>query len=90
MDHIHEWRQRWSLCKIKLDNTFFLNWFLKSLLPSIAKDMASEQPQIEEESILKYQQFDLTMCSLSIYIPSFLMILMGIPLINNHRVHPMP
>ena len=58
-DHIHEWRRRRSLCKIKLDDWIFLDWFLKSLLPIIAKDVASERPQSEEEAILKAQQFDL-------------------------------
>ena len=58
-DHIHEWRRRRSLCKIKLDDRIFLDWFLKSLLPIIAKDVASERPQSEEEAILKAQQFNL-------------------------------
>ena len=54
-DHIHEWRRRRSLCKIKLDDRIFLDWFLKSLLPLIAKDVAAERPQSEEEAILKAQ-----------------------------------
>ena len=37
----------------------FLDWFLKTLLPPIAKDVASKCPQFEEEAILKAQQFDL-------------------------------
>ena len=41
-DHIHEWRRRRSLCKIKLDDRIFLDWFLTSLLPIIAKYVASE------------------------------------------------
>ena len=59
IDHIHEWRRRRSLCKIQLDDSIFLDWFLKTLLPPIAKDVASERPQSEEEAILKAQQFDL-------------------------------
>ena len=58
-DHIHEWRRCCILCKIKLDDRIFLEWFLKTLLPPIAKDVASKRPQIEEEAILKAQQFDL-------------------------------
>ena len=58
-DHIHEWRRHRSLCKIQLDDRIFLDWFLKTLLPPIAKDVASECPQSEEEAILKAQQFDL-------------------------------
>ena len=36
-----------------------MDWFLKTLLPPITKDVASEHPQSEEEAILKAQQFDL-------------------------------
>ena len=36
-----------------------MDWFLKTLLPPIEKDVASERPQSEEEAILKAQQFDL-------------------------------
>ena len=55
MDHIHEWWHRCSLYKIQLDDRIFLDWFLKTLLPPIAKDVASEQPQSKEEAILKAQ-----------------------------------
>ena len=58
-DHIHEWRLHRSLCKIQLDDKIFLDWFLKTLLPPIAKDVASERAQSEEAAILKAQQFDL-------------------------------
>ena len=43
-DHIHEWRQCCSLCKIQLDDRIFLDWFLNTLLPPIAKDVASGHP----------------------------------------------
>ena len=59
MDHIHEWRCRCSLCKIQLDDMIFLDWFLKTLLPPIAKDIASERPWTKEEAILKAQRFDM-------------------------------
>ena len=36
-----------------------MDWFLKTLLPPLAKDVASEHPQSEEEALLKAQQFDL-------------------------------
>ena len=58
-NHIHEWSRCRSLCKIKFDDLIFLDWFLKTLLPPIDKDVASKRPQIEEEAILKAQQFDL-------------------------------
>ena len=59
MDHIHEWQRHRSLCKIQLDDEIFLDWFVKTLLPPISKDVASKHPQSEEEAILKSQQFDL-------------------------------
>ena len=36
-----------------------MDWFLKTLLLPIAKDVASEHPQSKEEAILKAQLFDL-------------------------------
>ena len=36
-----------------------MDWFLKTLLLPIEKDVASECPQSKEEAILKAQQFDL-------------------------------
>ena len=47
------------MCKIQLDDRIFLDWFLKMLLPPIAKDIEYEHPQSEEEAILKAQQFEL-------------------------------
>ena len=37
----------------------FLDWFLKTLIPPISKDISFEHPQYKEEAILKAQQFDL-------------------------------
>ena len=58
-DHIHEWWWHRSLCKIQLDDRISLDWFLKTLLLPITKDVAFEHPQSEEEAILMAQQFDL-------------------------------
>ena len=52
-DHIHEWWWCHILCKIQLNDRIFLDWFLKTLLPPIAKDVASKRPQSKEEAILK-------------------------------------
>ena len=41
-DDIHEWHHHRSLCKIQLDDRIFLDWFLKTLLLPIYKDVASE------------------------------------------------
>ena len=58
-DHIHEWRQRRSLYKANATLQQCLDWFLKSLVSILAKDVASTFPQTEEEAINKAQQYDL-------------------------------
>jgi hypothetical protein len=58
-DHIHEWHRRRSLCKIETTLELLLYWFLKSLFPLIAKDVATTMPQTKEEAITKAQHFDL-------------------------------
>jgi hypothetical protein len=59
VDHIHEWRRRRSLCKAETTKEQRLNWFLKSLVIFIVKDVAYTFPRSKEESIIKEQQFDL-------------------------------
>jgi hypothetical protein len=58
-DHIHKWRRRHILCKDEATKKQFLNWFLKSLVSLLAKDVAATFPQYEEEAIDKDQQFKL-------------------------------
>jgi hypothetical protein len=58
-DHIHEWRRRRGLCKAETTKQQCLDWFLRSLVPLLAKDVASTFPQSEEEAISKAQQYDL-------------------------------
>jgi hypothetical protein len=52
-DHIHKWRRRHSLCKDEATKKQCLNWFLKSLVSLLAKDVATTFPQYEEEAIDK-------------------------------------
>jgi hypothetical protein len=59
VDHIHEWRRRRSLCKVETNKEQRLDWFLKSLVHVIEKDVASTFPQSDKKSIGKAQQFDL-------------------------------
>jgi hypothetical protein len=54
-DHIHEWRRRRSLYKAKATPQQCLNWFLKSLVSLLDKDVATTFPQYEEEAISKAQ-----------------------------------
>jgi hypothetical protein len=58
-DHIHEWYRRRVLCKEETTKKQCLDWFLRSLVPLLAKDVASTSPQFEEEAISKAQQYDL-------------------------------
>jgi hypothetical protein len=58
-DHIHEWRRRRSLCKEETTKQQCLDWFLRSLVSLLGKDVASTFPQTEEEAISKAQQYDL-------------------------------
>jgi len=58
-NHIHEWCRRRNLCKIEISPEFLLDWFLKSLLPPIAKDVVYTSPANEAEAIHKAQHFDL-------------------------------
>lgn len=66
-DQILEWRRRCNVCKMNLEDPLFMDWFLKSILPSIAKDVAATMPQTEEEAILKAQQFDLMPVTVFVY-----------------------
>ena len=53
LDHIQEWRRRKRLIKAYIPPEFLLEWFLKSLLPYIAKDVSTSRVQNEEQAIFK-------------------------------------
>jgi hypothetical protein len=44
VDHIHEWHQRRSLCKAETTKKQCLDWFLRSLVSLLGKDVASTFP----------------------------------------------
>jgi hypothetical protein len=52
-DHIWEWCHRKSLIKVKVPPTFFLKWFLKSLVPCVSKYVATSRVFFEEEAIMR-------------------------------------
>ena len=58
-DHIRERRRQKSLIKATIPPEFLLEWFLKSLLPYIYKDVSTLVVTTEEEAILRDQQLDL-------------------------------
>ena len=49
--HIHEWRRHRILIKAPISNQFLADWFTKSLLPPIARDVAMDGAVIEEQAI---------------------------------------
>ena len=59
LDHIQEWQRQKRLIKATIPPDFLLEWFLKSLLPYIFKDVSASGITNEEEAILKAQQLDL-------------------------------
>ena len=60
VDHVYKWHRCRTLCKITIQVLeFLLDWFLNSLLPMIAKDVATNMPRLEDEDIFKVQHFDL-------------------------------
>jgi hypothetical protein len=58
-DHIREWRRHKSLIKVPVPPAFLLEWFLKSLVPQLSKDVATSGVFSEEEAIMRAQQFEL-------------------------------
>jgi hypothetical protein len=47
-DHTHEWRRRHHMIKAEIPDQFIVYWFVKSLLPYIAKDVALSGVTTEE------------------------------------------
>ena len=58
-DHIQEWHRRKRLIKAFIPLEFLIDWFLKSLLPYIPKDVSTSRVQNEEQAIFRAQELDL-------------------------------
>lgn len=58
-DHIHEWRHRRRLVKAPIPDFLLTNWFCRSLLPQIARDVALGGVVTEDQSICHAQHLDL-------------------------------
>jgi hypothetical protein len=58
-DHIREWRRWKSLIKVPVPPTFLLEWFVKSLVPQLSKDVATTRVFSEEDAIMRAQQLEL-------------------------------
>jgi hypothetical protein len=58
-DHIHEWIQQHRLIKAHILDQLLMDWFTKSLLPPISKDISMEGAVTKEHAILFAQHLDL-------------------------------
>jgi hypothetical protein len=58
-DHIREWRRQKSLIKAPVPPAFLLEWFLKSLVPHLSKDIVTSGVFSEEDTIMRTQQLEL-------------------------------
>ena len=58
LDHIQEWHRQKRLIKAFIPPEFLLKWFLKLLLPYIAKDVSTSGVQNEEQAIFTAQELD--------------------------------
>ena len=58
-DHIHEWRRRRRLVKAPIPDHLLANWFCKSLLLHISKDIGISSAVIEDQCIRRAQHLDL-------------------------------
>ena len=48
-DHIHEWRRHRRLIKVEIPYQFLVDWFLKSLFPTLSKYVAMSRSMTEEQ-----------------------------------------
>jgi hypothetical protein len=58
-NHIQEWRHWKSLIKVPFLLAFLLEWFLKSLVPQLSKDVATLGVFSKEDTIMRAQQLEL-------------------------------
>jgi hypothetical protein len=58
-DHIHEWRRRRRLIKLELPDQLLAEWFTKSFVNKIAKDISMGGVVTEEQAISRAQYLDL-------------------------------
>ena len=56
LDHIQEWRRWKRLIKSFIPLEFLLEWFFKSLLPYIAKEVSTSKVKNEDQAIFRAQQ----------------------------------
>ena len=65
-NHIQEWCRRKRLIKAFISPEFLLEWFFKSLLAYIAKDVSTFEVQNEQQAIFREQELDLIYAQFSL------------------------
>lgn len=70
-DHIHECRWHHPIFKIDVGPKFLLNWFLKSLLSSISKDVTMDMPRCKMNPSSSLRPLSWYMHNPYIYIPCY-------------------
>jgi len=58
-NHIHEWRRRCQLIKFEIVDQLLTEWFTKSFIATIARDIAMGGCVTEEQAIAHAQYLDL-------------------------------
>ena len=58
-DHIHEWRRQRRLIKAPIPDQLLADWFTKSLLPPISRDVAMGSATTKEQATSRAQYLDL-------------------------------
>ena len=75
LDHIHEWRRCKRLIKAPIPDQLLADWFTKSLLPPLTRDVATGDTITEEKDISRAQYLYLvyshfrTLCDLIPNVP---------------------
>jgi hypothetical protein len=59
LDHIHEWRRKRHLIKLELPDQLLVEWFTKSFMNEIGKDIAMGGVVTEEQAISHAQYLDI-------------------------------
>ena len=89
MDHIHEWHCHCSLCKIQLDYSIFLDWFLKALFPPSPRTLHLSSHKLRRKPSSRHNSSILSTPNRVICIPTYLMLPVLAPHIDIRQRYPM-
>jgi hypothetical protein len=78
-DHIHEWRRRRRLIKLDLPDQLLAEWFMKSFVNKISRDISMGGVVTEEQAISRAQYLDLVYSQMALFTTCSLMLLVLLP-----------